>query len=144
MFAYKSLINQLLKSRPVCCSISLNLYNMVFQTWKSGIILLACIADISCLTTHPFYIRTLSLNFFKSHFTQFLNLFHEILGTHQNLRWPFRLIVKNYDFVIFLLCFSKYYLNFFVVWFGKKLLYKEIYILYKKLFEKGLKLWLMI
>ena len=45
---------------------------MVFQTWKSGImekekkkesnsILLAYIADVSCLTNRPFYMRTLSL-----------------------------------------------------------------------------------
>ena len=48
------------KQTSVCCSISLNPYNMVFQTWKSGItkkkkekrkaILLLAIADVSCLT----------------------------------------------------------------------------------------------
>ena len=58
------------KQTSVCCSISLNPY-MVFQTWKSGImekkrkrkaiLLLAYIADVSCLTNRPFYMRTLSL-----------------------------------------------------------------------------------
>ena len=55
------------KQTSVCCSISLNPY-MVFQTWKSGIIerkrkaiiLLAYIADVSCLTNRSFYMRTLS------------------------------------------------------------------------------------
>ena len=59
------------KQTSVCCSISLNPY-MVFQTWKSGttekkkrkskaILLLAYIADVSCLTNRSFYMRTLSL-----------------------------------------------------------------------------------
>ena len=76
MFAYKSIecLHQLLKSRHLsdCCSISLNPY-MVFQTWDRGrkkrkwkaillaTILLAYIADVSCLTNRPFYMRTLSL-----------------------------------------------------------------------------------
>ena len=45
-------------------SISLN-PSMVFQTWKSGImekkgkiLLLAYIADVSCLTNGPYYMRT--------------------------------------------------------------------------------------
>ena len=50
------------KQTSDCCSISLNPY-MVFQTWKSGItekkkkgkaiLLLAYIADVSCLTNRP-------------------------------------------------------------------------------------------
>ena len=58
------------KQTSVCCSISLNPY-MVFQTWKSGIsgkkkkkkrkaiVLLAYIADVSCLTNRLLYMRTL-------------------------------------------------------------------------------------
>ena len=54
----------------VCCSISLNPY-MAFQTWESwkkklkrkAILLLAYIADVSCLTNRSFYTRTLSLSF---------------------------------------------------------------------------------
>ena len=51
----------------ICCSFSLNPY-MVFQTWNHGekkekktILLLAYIADVSCLTNFPFYMITLSL-----------------------------------------------------------------------------------
>ena len=54
------------KQTSICCSISLNPY-MVFQTWNYGrkkrkaILLLAYIADVSCLTNRSFYMRTLSL-----------------------------------------------------------------------------------
>ena len=58
------------KQTSVCCSISLNPY-MVFQTWnlesrkknekRKPILLLSYIADVSCLTNCPFYMRTLSL-----------------------------------------------------------------------------------
>ena len=55
------------KQTSDCCSISLNPY-MVFQTWNHGgkkeskaILLLAYIADVSCLTNRSFYMRTLSL-----------------------------------------------------------------------------------
>ena len=51
----------------VCCSISLNPYK-AFQTWnhekkrkRKAILLLAYIADVSCLTNRSFYMRTLSL-----------------------------------------------------------------------------------
>ena len=57
------------KQTSDCCSISLNPY-MVFQTWNHGIkrkrkaiLLLAYIADVSCLTNRSFYMRTLSLRF---------------------------------------------------------------------------------
>ena len=61
-------LHQLLKSRHLfCCSISLNPY-MVFQTWnhekkvkRKAILLLAYIADVSCITNRSFYMRTLSL-----------------------------------------------------------------------------------
>ena len=57
------------KQTSICCSISLNPYNMAFQTWNHGekkkkkaILLLAYnIADVSCLTNRSFYMRTLSL-----------------------------------------------------------------------------------
>ena len=58
------------QTSDICCSISLNPF-IVFQTWKSGImekkekrkaiLLLAYIADVSCLTNRLFYMRTLSL-----------------------------------------------------------------------------------
>ena len=81
------------KQTSICCSISLNPY-MVFQTWNHGrkkkeiaILLLAYIADVSCLTNRPFYMRTLSLkrasrnrlkvlyhkNEIKNHFDLILN-----------------------------------------------------------------------
>ena len=46
------------KQTSICCSISLN-PNMIFQTWNHGkkgkaILLLAYIADVSCLTNCPF------------------------------------------------------------------------------------------
>ena len=73
MFAYKSTecLHQLLKSQTsVCCSISLNPY-MVFHTWnhekgkekRKAILLLAYIADVSCLTNRLFYMQTLSYKF---------------------------------------------------------------------------------
>ena len=56
------------KQTSVCCSISLNPY-MAFQTWNHGkkrkrkaILLLAYIADVSCLTNRSIYMRTLSLS----------------------------------------------------------------------------------
>ena len=60
------------KQTSVCCSISFNPY-MVFQTWNHGkrkekrkaILLLAYIADGSCLTNRTFYMRTLSLTIFS-------------------------------------------------------------------------------
>ena len=64
------------KQTSVCYSISLNYY-MVFQTWKSGItkkkekrkaiLLLGYIADVSCLSNQPFYMRTLSLRVYFSY-----------------------------------------------------------------------------
>ena len=57
------------KQTSVCCSIPLNPY-MVFQTWNHGkkkkrkrkaILLLAYIADVSCLTNRSFYKRPLFL-----------------------------------------------------------------------------------
>ena len=59
------------KQTSVCCSISLNSY-MVFQNLeekkkkkkkekRKAILLLAYIADVSCLTNRPFYMGTLSL-----------------------------------------------------------------------------------
>ena len=59
-----------------CCSISLNPYNNIeipfygisnSESWKKkrkrkAILLLAYIADVSCLTNRSFYMRTLSLN----------------------------------------------------------------------------------
>ena len=63
------------KQTSDCCSISLNSY-MVFQInlesrkiegkkkeKRKAILLLAYIADVSCLTNRPFYMRTLSLKF---------------------------------------------------------------------------------
>ena len=59
------LISDMKKQTSDCCSISLNPY-MVFQTWNHGkrkaILLLAYIADVSCMTNRPFYMQTLSLN----------------------------------------------------------------------------------
>ena len=57
------------KQTSVCCSISLNPY-MVFKTWNHGkrkrkrkaILLLAYIADVSCLANRSFYMRTLYLS----------------------------------------------------------------------------------
>ena len=56
------------KQTSDCCSISLNSY-IEFQTWNHGkkrkrkaFLLLAYIADVSCLTNCPFYMLTLSLN----------------------------------------------------------------------------------
>ena len=56
------------KQTSVCCSISSNPYYYAFQTWNHGgkkkrkaILLLAYIADVSCLTNRSFYILTLSL-----------------------------------------------------------------------------------
>ena len=56
------------KQTSICCSISLNPF-MIFQTWDHGqkkekrkaILLLAYIADVSCLTNRSFYMRTFSL-----------------------------------------------------------------------------------
>ena len=55
------------KQTSICCSISLNPY-MAFQTLNHGkkgkkkaILLLAYIADVSCLTNRSFFMRTLSL-----------------------------------------------------------------------------------
>ena len=53
------------KQTSDCCSISLNPY-MVFQIMekkrkRKAILLLAYIADVSCLTNRSFYMRTLSL-----------------------------------------------------------------------------------
>ena len=56
------------KQTSVCCSISLNPYT-VFQLGimkeekrkRKAILLLAYIADVSCLTNRSFYMRTLSL-----------------------------------------------------------------------------------
>ena len=66
------MLTSAIKKQPsVCCSISLNPY-MVFQTWNHGkkrkrkaILLLAYIADVSCLTNCSFYMGTLSLNNWK-------------------------------------------------------------------------------
>ena len=59
------------KQTSACCSISLNPYIWYFklgnlESWKKkekrkAILLLAYIADVSCLTNRPFYMRTLSL-----------------------------------------------------------------------------------
>ena len=56
------------KQTSVCCSISLNPYlgisNLESRKKKvkrKAILLLAYIVDVSCLTNHPFYMRTLSL-----------------------------------------------------------------------------------
>ena len=58
------------KHTSVCFSISLNPY-MAFQTWNYGekrkrkaILLLAYIADVSCLTNRSFYMQTLSLTIY--------------------------------------------------------------------------------
>ena len=59
------------KQTSVCCSVSLNPYGISnLEIWNHGkkkekrkaILLLAYIADVSCLTNRPFYMRTLSLN----------------------------------------------------------------------------------
>ena len=58
------------KQTSICCSISLNPYK-VFKTLNHGkkkrkrkaILLLAYIADVSCLTNCSFYMRTLSLKY---------------------------------------------------------------------------------
>ena len=74
MFAYKSIecLHQLLKKlTSVYCSISLNPYNIISnlesrkKKKESNSIVLAYIADVSCLTNRSFYMRTLSLNDFK-------------------------------------------------------------------------------
>ena len=73
MFAYEEhrmFTSATKKQTSDCCSVSLNPYIMVFLTWESrkkkrkrkAILLLAYIADVSCLTNRPFYMRTLSLN----------------------------------------------------------------------------------
>ena len=52
------IISAIKKQTFVCCSISSYPY-MVFQTWNHGkrkaILLLAYIADVSCLTNRSFY-----------------------------------------------------------------------------------------
>ena len=60
------------KQTSVCCYISLNPYYGIsnWESWNRGkkkkkrkaILLLAYIADVSCLTNRPFYMRTLSLS----------------------------------------------------------------------------------
>ena len=65
------------KQTFVCCSILINsLYIWYFklgnlESWgkerkSKSILLLAYIADVSCLTNRPFYMRTLSLNFLSN------------------------------------------------------------------------------
>ena len=69
------------KQKSDCCSISLNPY-MVFQTWNHGkkkkkrkaILLLAYIADVSCLTNRSFYMRTLSLSSSKKNYNIYKTL----------------------------------------------------------------------
>ena len=56
------------KQTSDCCSISLNPYNGILnlESWKKrnrkAILLLAYIADVSCLTNRSFYMRTLTLS----------------------------------------------------------------------------------
>ena len=59
------------KQTSVCCSISIksiygisNLESRIKKVKKKAILLLAYIADVSCLTNRSFYMRTLSLNTF--------------------------------------------------------------------------------
>ena len=60
------------KQTSVCCSILLNPY-MVFQTWNHGrkkesnsIVLIAYIADVSCLTNQAPFNANIVFNLFKS------------------------------------------------------------------------------
>ena len=91
------------KQTSVCCSISLNPYNMVFQTCKFGItkkkkekrkaiIWLAYTADVSCLTNRPFYMRTLSLNI------SFGGLFMKMFCRYESTNRSVFLVIFNINY----------------------------------------------
>ena len=54
------------KQTSVCCSIS-NLESWGEKRKRKAILLLAYIADVSCLTNRSFYVRTLSLQLTIDH-----------------------------------------------------------------------------
>ena len=78
------------KQTSVCCSMSLNPYYGIsnLEMWNHGKkekkkesnLLLAYIADVSCLTNRPFYMRTLSLTNLEELLVIFLLTFGEQQG----------------------------------------------------------------